>query len=146
MNIYLDTSALNRIFDDRSQMRISLEAKAVEAILLLIETSTIDLVASEVLAYEISQNPYRERQDVAVRILQQAKAYQTLTPEILSRGHQLERTDKIAPVDALHVACAEALVTDYFITCDDRLIKRYKGSISLLNPVQFILKITTQEE
>ncbi len=146
MNIYLDTSALNRIFDDRSQMRIALEAKAVEAILLLIETSTIDLVASAVLAYEISQNPYRERQDVARRILQQAKVYQILTPEIISKGRQLESTDRIAPVDALHIACAEALVTDYFITCDDRLINRYKGAMSLLNPVEFILKITTKEE
>ncbi|MCP2727870.1 PIN domain-containing protein [Limnofasciculus baicalensis] len=146
MNIYLDTSALNRIFDDRSQMRISLEAKAVEAILLLIETSTIDLVASAVLAYEISQNPYRERQDIAVRILQQAKAYQTLAPEIIVRGRQLESTDRIASVDALHIACEEALVTDYFITCDDRLIKRYKGAMSLLNPVEFILKITTKGE
>lgn len=54
MKIYLDTSALNRIFDDRSQIRVAMEALAVQSILLLIEASGVELISSEALAYEIS--------------------------------------------------------------------------------------------
>lgn len=145
MRIYLDTSALNRPFDDRTQMRVALEAKAVEAILFLIETGFVELVTSEALAYEISQNPYPERQAIAQHILQNAKADQILTPEILQRGRHLEANDRIGKLDALHIACAETLAVDAFITCDDRLIRRYKDALSLCNPVEFILKITATE-
>lgn len=146
MKIYLDTSALNRIFDDRSQMRIALEAKAMESILLLVETSTMRLVSSEALAYEVSRNPYSERRTIAQRILQQAEDYQMLTPAIRTRAQQLETTNGVKSLDALHVACAEQLQVDAFLTCDDRLIRRYSGTINLYNPVDFILTITRNEE
>jgi predicted nucleic acid-binding protein len=40
-------------------------------------------------------------------------------------------------VDALHLACAEAIGADFFITCDDKLMKRYSGSLKVKNPVEF---------
>ncbi|MBW4690273.1 MAG: PIN domain-containing protein [Lyngbya sp. HA4199-MV5] len=147
MRIYLDTSALNRLFDDRSQMRIALEAKAMESILLLIETGAVEFVASEALAYEISRNPYPDSQAIALGILEIARTYQTLTPELLFRGQQLEAKDRIGQLDALHIdiACAEILAADYFITCDDRLVRRYKGNTQVCNPVDFILSVTAPE-
>jgi len=45
MKIYLDTSALNRIFDDQSQARIYLESVAMEVIFLLIENKNIKIAA-----------------------------------------------------------------------------------------------------
>ncbi len=51
MNIYLDTSALNRIFDDQSQPRIFLEASAMLLVFGLIEKRIISIVSSEVLIY-----------------------------------------------------------------------------------------------
>ncbi len=146
MRIYLDTSAINRIFDDRAQVRIALEAKAMEAILLLIETHAVEFVASEALAYEISRNPYPESQAIALGILRQAQTYQLLTPDLLLRGTQLEANDRIGQLDALHIACAEILAVDYFITCDDRLIKRYNGTMQVCNPVDFVLRMMTPEE
>jgi predicted nucleic acid-binding protein len=139
MKIYLDTSALNRPFDDRTQARIALEALAVQAILLLIETAEVEFVASEALAYEISRNPYPNNKATAQGILKLARAYQSLTGEILKRGQQLEGNEKIGKLDALHIACAETQQVDFFITCDDRLIKRYKGTMQLCNPTEFIL-------
>jgi len=62
MNVYLDTSALNRIFDDQSQPRIFLEASAMLLVFGLIEKRIISIVSSEVLIYENSQNPHAERQ------------------------------------------------------------------------------------
>lgn len=44
-------------------------------------------------------------------------------------------------MDALHVACAEAAGSDYFITCDKRLINRCLAlTMKVLNPVDFVLE------
>ena len=64
MNIYLDTSALNRIFDDQSQPRIFLEASAMLLVFGLIEKRIISIVSSDVLVYENSRNPYAEIRDL----------------------------------------------------------------------------------
>lgn len=146
MKIYLDTSTLNRIFDDQSQIRIALEAKAVQSILLLLESHTVDLYSSEALTYEISRNPYPERQTFCTQVLQAAQHTQALNPTILERGQFLETHHNLGAIDALHVACAEQMDVDYLITCDDRLIKRYLGSLTLCNPVQFILTITSPHQ
>ncbi len=48
----------------------------------------------------------------------------------------------IKPLDALHAACAESAGSEYFLTCDDQLVKQYKGRIQVLNPVNFVFFIT----
>ncbi|MEH2063611.1 MAG: hypothetical protein V7K50_15340 [Nostoc sp.] len=48
----------------------------------------------------------------------------------------------IKAIDALHVACAEASQSDYFITCDKRLINRCQGlTLKAINPTDFIFEI-----
>jgi hypothetical protein len=42
----------------------------------------------------------------------------------------------------MHVASAEAGRVDHFLTCDDRLLRHYHGTLSVLNPVQFILNLS----
>ncbi len=54
MIVYLDTSALNRIFDDQSQPRIFLEATSMLLVFGMIEKRLISIVSSEVLVYENS--------------------------------------------------------------------------------------------
>ena len=45
-------------------------------------------------------------------------------------------------MDALHIACAEAFHSGYFLTCDQRLINRAQGLIlKVMNPNDFILEI-----
>jgi hypothetical protein len=48
VNIYIDTSALNRIFDDQSQPRIYLESSAMLLVFGLIEKRIISIVSSDV--------------------------------------------------------------------------------------------------
>ena len=43
----------------------------------------------------------------------------------------------IKGMDSLHLACAEKMRVDYFITCDDRMIKRYRGYLIVINPTTF---------
>jgi predicted nucleic acid-binding protein len=146
MKIYFDTSALNRPFDDLSQPRVALEALAVESILLLIETNVLLLVSSDVLAYEVSRHPYPESQWIIQSILKLAVAYQPIVPSVLERGQELENSDRIGNIDALHLACAELQGVDYSITCDDRLVKRYRGRLKALNPTAFVLAMTQPED
>lgn len=134
------------LHENLSRYELALEALAIQAIQLSIEEGNVALIVSDALAYEISRNPYPECKAAAQSILKLASAYQPLTSEILSRGQQLESSSKIGRLDALHVACAETQQVDFFITCDDRPIKRYKGTMQLCNPIEFILLTTRMEE
>ena len=145
MKIYLDTSVLNRIFDNQSQARIYLEATAVLLIFMLIDKGYLELVSSEVLIYENENNPYEERKLFVNSLIRKAKLFQELDEEILERAKEME-TLGIKGLDALHIACAERLKVDYFLTCDDKIIKKYKGVILVKNPVEFLLNILKEED
>lgn len=145
MKIYLDTSVLNRIFDDQSQPRIYLEATSMLIVFMLIEYQSIELVSSDVLLFENYRNPYDERRIFVSLILQKASNIQPISDKILARAQEIEK-DNIRGLDALHLACAEELEVDYFITCDDRIIKKYKGSAKAKNPIDFVVNIFKEEE
>lgn len=141
MIIYLDTSIYNRPFDDQTQPKIHLETQAVILILQMVEAHLSELVNSTVLEYENSRNPYPIKQQAMSRYLQMAAIKQLVNERIKQRASDLEKQG-IKPIDALHVACAEASNSDYFITCDKRLINRCQGlPTKTLNPVDFILEI-----
>lgn len=146
MRIYLDTSAINRIFDDQSQPRIFLESSAMITILAMIESRSFSLVSSEVLLFENSRNPFEERRIFVSSVLAHAKVVQTINPTLLSRAQQIESTNGISGLDALHLVCAEKLKCGYFITCDDRIVRRYKGAVQAVNPIQFTIEAIKESE
>ncbi|MCV3211949.1 PIN domain-containing protein [Plectonema radiosum NIES-515] len=139
--VYLDTSIYNRPFDDQTQPKIFLETQAVILILQLVEAKLIELVSSSVLEYENSRNSFFVNQQTMERYLQMATMKQEVNEGIRERGEQLEQ-QKVKAIDALHVACAEASNSDYFITCDQRLINRCRGlALKVINPTEFILEM-----
>lgn len=146
MKIYLDTSALNRIFDDQSQARIYLESTAMELVYLLIETGDITVVSSEALSFETNRNPYSDRRAFVTAILEKSSQYQPLTERVAETAKEIELTYRIKGLDALHLACAEALDVDYFITCDDRLIRKYAGTLKTATPTAFVSTILSSED
>ena len=99
---HLDTSALNRIFDDQSQPRIFLEASAMILVFGLIEKRIISIVSSEVLIYENSRNPYAERQIFVTSVLRKARVIQTLNDRLARRAQEIEALG-IKGLDALHL-------------------------------------------
>lgn len=143
--VYLDTSVYNRPFDDQKQARIWLETLAFSVILQLIEHGEIELVTSSVLAYETSRNPYEQRREWVSRVSQLARIHQLVDEPIRQRANALA-VNRIKSFDALHLACAETAVADYFVTCDDRLIRHYKSSshakMVICNPPEFVRLIT----
>jgi predicted nucleic acid-binding protein len=144
VNIYLDISALNRIFDDQSQPRIFLESSAMLLVLGLIEKRIISVVSSDVLVYENSRNPYAERQIFVTSILRKASVIQTLNDRLARRAQEIEALG-IKGLDALHLACAERLKVDHFVTCDDRIIRKYAGTVGVINPVELTMHVLQQE-
>ncbi len=139
VRVYLDTNVYNRPFDDQTQPRIWLETLAFSVILQMIEEKRVALTASSVLAYENSRNPFELRRQWVARCASLANFYQKVDGTIAQRAQVLERQGAKA-MDALHVACAEAAGCNYFLTCDDRLIRHYQGQpLLVMNPVDFVV-------
>lgn len=137
MRIYIDNSSLNRPFDDQSQPQIRLETVALLLILNLVENSRLGLVSSDILVYENLKSPHPQNRQWIDSFLDLAKHEQKLTPKIEVRALELEEQG-LGAIDALHLASAEAAQADYFITSDDKILRKYEGSLRAGNPVQFI--------
>lgn len=143
--VYLDTSAYNRPFDDQTQPKIFLETQAVVIILQMVEAKAVELISSSVLEYENSRNSHLIKQETMSRYLQLAELRQEVNEAICQRAEELEQNG-LKAIDALHVACAEAINSDYFITCDKRLINRYSGLVmKVVNPADFVLEISSDD-
>lgn len=141
MKVYVDTSVYNRPFDDQTQPRIGLETLAFVVILQMVEMGAVELVNPSVLQYENSRNPFPLREQWVSRCLGLSSYYQKVDEGVKRRAQTLEKQGLNA-IDALHVACAESAGSDYFLTCDDRAIRRYQGKIKMPNPVDFVLTLT----
>ena len=131
MKVYLDTSCLQRPLDSRTQVRISLEAEAMVGVIALIEDSEVELVSSDVLLFETRRNPRYERRAYALDILAKASMIVRLDESIRRRAAELEARG-LKPLDALHLASAEAAKVEYFCTADDKLLERGKANAKIV--------------
>lgn len=69
-----------------------------------------------------------------------ATEYELVDEVIRDRAQEYER-EGISGIDALHIAIAESADVDFFITCDDRLLKKGKQfNVKSMNPVEFVQK------
>ncbi|NJN83263.1 MAG: type II toxin-antitoxin system VapC family toxin [Caldilineaceae bacterium] len=143
MRIYLDNCCLQRPFDDKSQLRILLEAEAVLAVLALYEAGSVEIVSSEALKEELDRNRDPQRKAYVEEILNSAESFVEVDNAIAQRAKALAASG-FKGIDALHLACAEAALVDYFCSCDDRLLRRAK---SLLAPkVKIVSLLELAEE
>ena len=145
MRFYCDMNIYNRCFDDQTQLRIRLETAAIEGIFELAEGGALELIWSFMLDYENSLNPKEERKEWAELLSRLCTHRIVPSPRILALARRLVRSAKIKPRDALHVACAETARCDYFVTCDDDLVRAVrtrrrasKVRVMAINPVELI--------
>lgn len=141
MLLYLDNSVLNRPFDDQRQPRIWLETLSFSLVLTLIESREATLIHSPIHDLENSRNPFPLRQKWIEKCLRLAAQNVALSDSIKKRALDLEQGGFKA-LDALHLACAEAAGATHFLTCDDRLIRRYSGQMIVQTPVTFTTSLT----
>jgi predicted nucleic acid-binding protein len=140
MLLYLDNSVLNRPFDDQRQPRIWLETLSFSLVLTLIESGEATMIRSRIHDVENSRNPFPLRHRWVKRCLSLAMSTSDLSEAVKARALVLEQNGFKA-LDALHLACAEADAADRFLTCDDRLIRRYSGQMVVQSPVTFITSL-----
>jgi predicted nucleic acid-binding protein len=138
--VYLDVCALKRGWDDPTQLRVQLEADAVSAILLLAEKGVLMLLRSVFHDMENARNTDSRRQEAVATFLE-TLAMESLDLDALrSRIVTFERA-AIQTIDAAHLAAAELLEADCFVTCDDRLVKRAvraRCRVPVLGPVHYL--------
>ncbi len=126
MRIYMDTCCLQRPLDDQTQPRLRVETEAVFAILACVQDGTVTLLTSEALEFEISRTPDEQRRREATAILTLAKERLTLSDAIETLAESFAKAGLTA-IDALHVALAATAGADYFVTADDKLLRRAKS-------------------
>lgn len=144
MKIYFDNCAIQRPLDDKSQLRIVLEAEVILGILSLCEKNIIEIFSSDVLFFEISNTPNITRKEYAFEFLKVSSNYIDLNSQIESRANELNKTG-IKALDALHLASAEIANADFFCTCDDKFLRRIKKikniKIKVVTPLELIEEI-----
>ncbi|MBT6686538.1 MAG: PIN domain-containing protein [Bacteroidetes bacterium] len=142
MKVYLDNCCFNRPFDDQSQIRIQLEAHAKLYVQDQIKKGKIELVWSYILDYENSFNLFEERKNLIQKWEIEAKQYIVENAQILEIANNLSNIG-LKSKDALHVACAVESNCDYFLTTDDKILKKLLNysKIKVVNPLTFIANL-----
>lgn len=145
MKIYFDTCSLHRPLDEKSQLRIALEAEAILGALSFCEAGTASLVSSEILLLENGRDPHPQGKTFVASVLEQATDFIAVNDDIRQRAQELQQRGFKA-FDALHLACAEAGKVQYFCTCDDRLLKKSRRqsdlSVKVLSPLELANEIS----
>jgi predicted nucleic acid-binding protein len=144
MKIYLDMCSLQRPFDDKSQVRVLVEAEAVLGVLALCEASKIELIASDALVFEGDANPDPVRRDFAAQAVGKASQFVAANDQIKARAQNYIAIG-IKPLDALHLASAVEAQADFFCTCDDRLLKKARAintvPTKVVSPLELISEL-----
>ena len=144
MRLYLDLNCFNRPFDDQTQTRIVQETSAVFAILQRIVDEMDHLVWSVILDFENAQHPLADRREEIARWTRRAMVYIGVTPDVATRAHALTAAG-FRPLDAAHLACAEATACNRLLTCDDQILRVARWvrvGVQVQNPVSYIEEVT----
>jgi predicted nucleic acid-binding protein len=142
VKVYLDMCALKRPFDDQTQGRILIETLAVTRILDAGAAGALVLCNSAALEFENRQNPDAQRRERVATLLRWIGRQEPATARLLARAAEIVRRG-FPDVDALHVAFAEHLKADYFVTVDDEILAR---SQQIQSPVKFLDAVEAVKE
>ncbi len=145
LRIYLDTCALNRLTDAQSQMRVRLEAEAIELFFLHLQTGKATWIGSSVLEMEIGRNPDVQSREDALSMLPFVSEFHRPNAEVTVRARLLNLLG-YGKIDALHLAIAEYAKVDLLLTTDDRFLRlagRGMGSpfIRVANPLDYVQEV-----
>lgn len=120
-------------------MRVKLETEAKLFIQEKIIVGKLQLIWSHILEYENMQNPFVERRNAIIEWKQIATEKISGAENVVSRASKFTRLG-VKSKDALHVACAIEGKAEYFLTTDDKLLKKLAGirELIVINPINFI--------
>jgi predicted nucleic acid-binding protein len=112
----------------------------------MIKTGKIELVWSYMLDFENEANPFVERTNTIAKWRRLSIIDIVENETILSKAEEFSKNGLKAK-DALHVACAIEAKCQFFLTTDDRIIKKMlnNSEIKVLNPTDYI-KLTEEDQ
>lgn len=139
MKIYLDNGCFNRPYDDQGQLSVFLETQAKLQVQESIRNEEITLVWSDMLDYENSANP-----DEVIR--NEIAGWRDLASDIIMQTEEIRKTAKnlnslgFGRKDSLHISCAIAGDSDYFVTVDKGIlrIKELVDKVSIIGTIEMI--------
>lgn len=142
MKVYLDVCCLNRPFDDTTAPRVAIEAAAVLNLLQMIDSGLLADYSSEMAQVEIDRIPDSDRRRKVASLLPPRSRMIDLSDELLDAANVWVGL-KFELADAVHVAAAQSLGADVFLTVGDKLLKRavrHKARLAMrvINPVNFL--------
>jgi predicted nucleic acid-binding protein len=141
--LYLDYNCFQRGFDDPGQVRIQIEALACQEIFTRAERGQVRLAWSFMHEDETLMCPFPERRYEAARLSSLCKMRIGPEQEIYKLAKSFQQRRKMSAKDAIHLGCALYIKADYFLTCDDKLLKQagqLKLKARIMNPVDFIIR------
>ena len=121
--VYLDVCILCRPFDDQQQVRIRLEANALDLILTQVEAEKLELIVSPAHQVEINAIRTLEKRQHLFMLLGQLGSQPAFNLPLVRRRAEMLADGGLGVADAAHVAFAEAAQAD-FVTVDDRLLRQ----------------------
>lgn len=139
--VYLDYNCFQRGFDDPRQVRIQMEALACQEIFMMAERNEVKLAWSFMHQDESLLCPFPARKCEALRLATLCNVRVGPREEISRLARSFQENSRLSAKDAIHLACAVEIKADYFLTCDDKLIKQTKKldlALVLMNPVDYI--------
>ena len=135
--VYLDNCCFNRPFDDQLHPLVRLETEAKIFIQAEIALGNLNLVWSFMLNHENNDNPFQNRKEQIKLWERMAKTIVDPTPQILTQTKSIEKLG-IKTKDAMHLSCAIAANSDYFITTDKKVLNKTVQGIEIINPMEFV--------
>ena len=107
----------------------------------MVKDGILELCWSYVLDFENAANPFDERRAEIGRWNELATESIGETPAILDAARRAV-SKGLKPIDALHLACAQALHCDVFLTVDKGILKRAReiAEIRVMSPIDFVVE------
>jgi len=124
----MDVNVFCRPFDDRAQSRIAQEASAFVTILAEVVAGNVICIGSDILDIEVNNTPDEVKRMRLINLTGYCSERVIMDEAIRNLGSELETQARLKPRDALHIASAAKGSADYFLTCDDKIVKRAKIS------------------
>ncbi len=109
------------------------------------------LLSSAALEFELARIPDPQRRARTQKLLSVARERVTIGGAETARASRLREAYELRALDALHLACAEALRAGVFLTTDDRLLAASRrmpaGELpfSVANPLAWLTEALARE-
>ena len=142
MRIYLDNCCFNRPYDDQNQMKVYFETEAKLYIQEQIKLGKFQLVWSYILDFENYQNQDMNKRELISDWINFSVEDIEENEEIIKSSNELKKIG-FDFYDSLHLACAIYAKCEYFMTTDNKILKKRDqiNSIKVINPIDFIREL-----